>query len=137
MNSLTLCISLLVCNVTQQPPQMPIDSLRLSGNLSEYAPGVMERTIEHQLKHGVISQSNVDTADYFMAVFHCHHRNKFATITYQGIDYRVLIVDCANLSHPTTREFFNRGIVGEVGHRFSSDQNLQMNGRYAKVVIDG
>ena len=114
---------------------MPDTSLILEGNLSEYAAEVMYRTIEHQLEHDIISQDQVDQADLFIAVYYCEHRGKFATVTYADVEYLALIVDCANIAHDSTRQFFNSGIIAEVGFEFSQAVALQENGRYAKVAI--
>lgn len=132
--TLALCISVL-CSPYQIV--MPDTSLHLSGNLSEYAPGVMERTIQHQLEHNVIVQERANQAELFIAVYYCEHLNKFATVKYDGNEYKALIVDCANVAHASTRRLFNDGIIAEVGGAFAAEHDLQTNSRWAEVVIDG
>lgn len=131
-----LCASLFLCGQIQPPVvQMPDTSLVLTGNLSEYADGVMYRTIQHQLEHNVISQERVNQADLFIAVYYCEHLNKFATVTYDGIEYLALITDCANVAHDRTREFFNAGVIAEVDYAFAAEHDLQENGRFAEIII--
>jgi hypothetical protein len=128
------CIYFAMC--AAGPPQPPPVTLPyMAGNLSEYSMGVMDGVIKMRLSWGDITPEQVEAADVYAAVYSCEWVGSTGHITYNGVNYNLLVTDCANVEHDSTARLFHRGVIAEVDGDFAQARDLQANGRHAEVIL--
>jgi hypothetical protein len=133
--STLLCLHFAMCLIGPLRPP-PITLSHMEGNLSEYSIGVMDRVLLVRLGLGEITQSQIDGADVYAAVYSCEWIGHTGYIQYKEAYYSLLITDCANVAHENTARFFHSGIIAEVDGDFAKAHNLQINGRQAEIFIN-
>lgn len=110
---------------------------------SQYAPGVMERTVrirQHPGRTAYDLPAILPDVDGFIAVADCSRIGQLATMTYAGVTSRVLVVDCAGKTDKRKSDGLsgyqwmkNFGIVLEMNRDLAEKLGIPV-GRGAKGV---
>jgi hypothetical protein len=109
----------------------------VSGWLSQYAPGVMDRVI-HNRQHGRTARDlplEIPAVDGYIAVLDCAHIGQMRTLIYKGRSYAVLVADCAG-SRGARRWMTTRNVIAEVDHGMARANGFVGRGVKAEICHD-